>query len=203
MEKLLDEINKRIEEFEGKPFLVDDFCELSNYENIKKSLQRLALKRHIIRINRGMYYLPHYIPAIDEYSSPEADDIAYALARQNGWTICPSINEAMNLLGVSTQVPMKYEYLTSGPYRKYDISGVEIEFNHASGKYVSPLFSYKTMLVIQAIRGLTKNCLSSEDIIRLRAACSDDDVKLLLDEGRYTNVWIYEEIKKIGASAHV
>lgn len=37
-----------------------------------------------------------------------------AIARKYNWTIAPSGNTALNLLGLSTQVPSKWKYVSYG-----------------------------------------------------------------------------------------
>ena len=49
--------------------------------------------------------------------------MAKAIARNYNWTIAPTGDAALNLLGISTQVPSKWEYVSSGPYKEYNIEG--------------------------------------------------------------------------------
>jgi hypothetical protein len=49
--------------------------------------------------------------------SPELDQVAQALARKFNWRIQPSGDAVLNLLGLSTQVPARWIYLSDGPGR--------------------------------------------------------------------------------------
>jgi hypothetical protein len=52
---------------------------------------------------------------------PSPDKIAQAIAKRDNARILPTGNYAMNLLGLSTQVPMNVVYLTDGSPRKVNI----------------------------------------------------------------------------------
>jgi Family of unknown function (DUF6088) len=54
-----------------------------------------------------------------------------ALASQRGETIVPHGAAAANALGLTTQVPMKAIYLTSGPNRRLKVGAQMVEFRHA------------------------------------------------------------------------
>ncbi|MCD8204100.1 MAG: DUF6088 family protein [Coprobacillus sp.] len=198
MSDVYEQILEKITAFHNEPFTLSDFKDIARYEVIKKNLQRLKEKNLIYRLKRGMYYAPRYLTYLGEYSHPSINSIGEALARQNGWTITPSENESLNLLGLSTQVPSSCEFLSTGPYYESEFSGNKITYKHASSKYVSSSYSKKTMLVINAIRGLGKDNITSSDISIIRSNCSKSDLEALKMEGVNTSVWIYEVINKIG-----
>ncbi len=204
MEKLQTTLLKRIEdEYHHKPFLVTDFLDLGNYETIKKSLQRLEEKGKIARIMRGMYCVPIFSPTLNKYVTSSIRDIAYALARQNHWTICPDKEHCMGMVGLSNQIPASYRFLSTGPYRVYYIKGFRVVFLHTADKYVSPRFSDETMILIQAIRGKSKESISNEDVLEMRQTYSDVDFDKVEDEAKYTSPWIYDVIKKVGDRSYV
>ena len=98
-------------------FVILDFCDLTDYDTAKKSLLRLEEKGKIQRIIRGVYYNPRFSQLLQEYEAPSVDEVAKALARNYNWTIAPSGNAALNQLGLSTQVPAKWIYISDGPYQ--------------------------------------------------------------------------------------
>ncbi len=197
MESVKEKMIKKIESFGDNPFLLSDLSMCGSYEAIKKEIQRLEKKKSVKRICRGIYYAPIYLSVLDSYSTYDIDKVAYTIARQNSWTICPSINQAMNLTGVLSQVPIKYVYLTSGPYKKYHVGNTDIEFKHASKKYVSSNYSDSTMLVIQAIRGIGKDRMDDKTIYKLKENFSKEDIDKLIKESKKTVSWIYDKIMKL------
>ena len=81
--------------------------------------------------------------------------IARAVARSHGWTIVPTGEAALNRLGLSTQVPARWQYLSDGPTKTYSWSGGTIVFKHRTNKETTKLSS-KTAMVVQALKALGK-----------------------------------------------
>lgn len=119
-----------------------------------------------------------------------------AIARKFGWTIAPSGNTALNQLGVSTQVPAKWSYISDGPYNNFEFGTVEIEYKHRSNKNISGL-SYKTASVIQGIRALGKENIGSAEIAKIRQCLSEQEKESLLTEAQQSTAWIYKYMKEI------
>lgn len=196
MDSDFKKIKSRINSYNyGKAFIISDFSDLANYETIKKSLQRLLKEGLISRAIRGVYYKTFFSTLLNEYVKPEVNEVAYALARNFNWTIVPNDVIALNYLGLSTQVPNKYQYFSSGPYKKYNIGNIEIEFSHRSSKEILG-YSFKTSLVIQSLKSLGPN-VGDETIEYLKKHLSSKEKKTLLLETQNTTKWIYEKIKLI------
>ena len=52
---------------DGAVFILNDFLDLTNYENIKKIIQRLINKNKIIKVLDGIYMKPKYSALLNEY----------------------------------------------------------------------------------------------------------------------------------------
>lgn len=122
--------------------------------------------------------------------------MALALARKYNWSIAPSGATALNLLGLSTQVPAKWSYISDGPYHKFDVGNLDLEFRHRSNREISGL-SYKSAMVIQALRALGKDHVDDAAITKLRRQLTHDEKQALLQEAQQAAAWIYNHIKKI------
>ena len=68
-------------------------------------------------------------------------------------TIGPKEDTALNILGISIQVPAVYHYIFDGPYKKVEYGNVLIVFEKRTNKVLSG-YSYKTILIIEAIKTL-------------------------------------------------
>lgn len=180
----------------GSAFVVSDFTSYMDYETAKKNIARLEKKGIIRRVIRGVYDKPSYSKILNEYAKPDVDEVAKAIARNYNWKIAPTGNTALNLLGISTQVPAKWEYISSGQYKKYKIENTIIEFYHRNNKELLGM-SYKTLLVIQALKEIGKDNVNEKIINKFKSILSKDEKTLILEEGSQTIVWIYEVIKKI------
>ena len=154
-------------------FTVNDLIGIADYDTLRKNLERMTKDNIIKRIIRGVYYLPKYNKTFNTYSIYNIDDVAKAIARWSNWVICPSGNYALNILGLSTQIPNKYTYISSGPYRKYDIEGSLIEFKNVSQKQINN-YSYMTLLVIQAIKEIGKDNISDNDLLTIKKKLKEE-----------------------------
>ena len=177
-------------------FIATDFVDIADYKAISKSLERLEDEKKIRRVIRGVYDCPKYSELLGEYEAPSPHHIAMAIARNNNWTIAPSGNTALNQLGLSTQVAAYWLYISDGPYKTYDINNVKIEFRHRNNKEISGM-SYKTAMVIQAIKTLKQQYVGEDTIKHLKQSLTDEEKAKLLNEAKQTTTWVYAIIRKI------
>lgn len=180
----------------GWTFSAKDFADLATLDTINKSLQRLQKKGTIRRILRGIYDYPQFSSYLNEVSPPNMDAIALAISRIHGWTICASGNTALNLLGLSPQVPAIWEYLSDGPSKTYSWSGGKIHFLHRTNKEITVLSS-RTALVVQGLKALGESRFDNEVMNKLKTILSFEERKQAFQEARYSTSWIYEAIKRI------
>ena len=190
-------IRDRINQSEnGTVFVAVDFVDVSDKTNINAYLARLVDEGLVRRVMRGVYYKPQFSEFLNEVTVPSVDKVAHAIARNFGWTIVPSDEAALNYLGLSTQVPAIYVYVSDGAYKEYSYGNTTIEFKKTTNKEVSKL-SYKTALVVQALKSLGKDNIDDIVISRLRTLLTDSEKETMLDEAKATTAWIYEFIKTI------
>lgn len=96
-------------------YIAFDFFDLGEYNAVRQALLRLEKAGKIQKIMRGVYYYPRYSELIQEYETPSPNKVAEAIARKFNWTIAPCGDTALNMLGLSTQVPAKWSYISDGP----------------------------------------------------------------------------------------
>ena len=111
-----------------------DFLDLGERATIDSALHRLAEKGQVRRVIRGLYDYPRFSELLKQQLSPETDHVARALARKFRWRIQPSGATALNLLGLSTQVPSRTVYLSDGPDRNYKMGSTSLVFEHTALK---------------------------------------------------------------------
>lgn len=180
----------------GWSFSRIDFSDLGSSSAIDQSLSRLAKKGQIRRISRGLYDYPKYSQLLNAALSPDVDKIAQAIARKFGWTIQVSGNTALNLLGLSTQVPSRFVYYTDGRSNEYVIGNQVIEFKKAPIKDIGVKYE-PSAIVVQAIKALEQSNLSEETRSTVRQHFTHSEQALILKDTRFVTSWIYEEIKRI------
>ena len=193
----LNIIRKRIQESrDGSVFVASDFVDITENVKVGVSLSRLEEEGLIKRIMRGVYYKPEYSKLLGENVAPSPNNVAYAIARNFGWSIVPCGDTALNLLGLSTQVPVAWSYVSDGPYKDYSYDNTIITFKHTTNKEISKL-TPKTALVIQALKTLGKDNIRNETIERIKESTTLNERKIMLREAQYATAWIYEAIKMI------
>lgn len=196
-EKFQIEIENIINTYKGDyAFSSADFANIANADAINKALSRLNENGTIRRIIHGVYDKPIYSETLKNYSSPDINSVAFALARKFNWTIAPAEETALNILHLSTQVPNSWCYISDGPYRKYEIGKYLLEFKHCANKEISGK-SLKTITIIQAIKYIGKDSIQEEDLKKLSSLLSDEEKKILLEESKTSTTWIYSLIKKV------
>ena len=180
----------------GTVFVSVDFAEFADKSRIGVVLSRLEAEGLIRRVLRGVYYKPEYSEFLQEYIAPLPDDIAHAIARNYGWTIVPCGDTALNLLGLSTQIPAAWVYVSDGKYEKYSYDNTTIQFKHTTNKEISKL-SYMTALVVQALKALGKENVQESMIKKLQTTLTIPEKEAMLAEAKAATSWIYEYIKLV------
>ena len=192
-----EQILSRIESMaKGEVFIISDFSDLADEATVRKALSRLEEDGRIRRIMRGVYENPKFNDFLGEYVKPHPDKIAKALARNYGWTIVPCGDTALNMLGLSTQVPAVWLYVSDGNYREYTCGNFVIQFKRTTNKEISKI-SFKTALVIQAIKALGKDKITGDVIEKIRSLTTDEEKEQMFVEAKYATAWIYDVIKEI------
>lgn len=180
----------------GAVFVAADFADITDKTTTNVALARLESEGIIRRVLRGVYDKPEYNEFLKEYIAPIPDNVAHALARNYGWTIVPCGDTALNLLGLSTQVPATWVYVSDGTYKEYTYDNTTIQFKRTTNKEVSKL-SYKTALTIQALKALGKDKIDDALLDSLRKLLTVDEKQTMMSEAKTVTSWIYEYIRQI------
>jgi hypothetical protein len=183
----------------GWAFTKTDFVAGFDEANIHQALSALARAGRIRRVCHGVYDYPRHSDLLDQLLSPDIDQVAAALARKFNWRIQPSGEAALNLLGLSTQVPGRWVYLSDGPSREYPIG--------EDGRQIlafrkSPLkdtgFKYRESgLLVQALKALGKERVDAAVIKTLRRRLDPRLCRHILSDTRAVTGWILQIIKQV------
>ena len=197
MSSYTEKISDKINDFDSnKVFFANDFLDIASYETVRKILNRMVKEGKIKRVIDGFYYNPRYSELIGEYEAVSIHELALAIARKYNWNIAPCSSTALNLIGLSTQVPTHYKYISSGRYKKYTIGHTVLEFKKVNPGEIANM-SLKTATVIQAIKSLGKENINSEVIRKIREYLTEEEKSDLMDEAKSVPSWIYEVIREV------
>ena len=114
---------------EGTPLVAKELLHLGNRAAIDQVLSRLAERGSLLRAGRGIYVRP--VESRFGSRAPSTLKMVEGLATQRGETIVSHGAAAANALGLTTQVPMRAVYLTSGRSRQLKLGAQMVEFRHA------------------------------------------------------------------------
>ena len=130
MQRLTDQIMEHADGLpEGTPVAAKSLLHLGKRAAVDQALSRLVERGRLIRAGRGVYL--RLVQSRFGERSPSAEQAVEALAAQRGEVIVPNGAAAANALGLTTQVPVRLVYLTSGRSRVLTLGNQVIELQHA------------------------------------------------------------------------
>ena len=151
----------------GSVIFPSDFLDLCTERKAGRVLTELEAKGEIKRLARGIYCKPTLTRFGPLY--PDVSRIVEAVAQRDHAQVLPSGYTAANILGLTTQVPMAYTYITSGSSRQLVVDGKAINLQRA----VPRNFAYKTRLaalIVQALKATGAENIGPEEISALKNA---------------------------------
>lgn len=162
-------------------------------ESVGRILTDLTEEGELIRIASGIYIKPRmsrFGPVM-----PSIEHIVKAISIRDKAQILPSGDTALNALGLSTQVPMSYSFLTTGSARKLSIEKRQVTLKRG----VPRNFAYKTQLIgliVQALRCLGEPNVTSKELEQIqRLITKESDKEALIRDVHMMPVWMKRIIK--------
>ncbi len=156
---VLDDIRNKIEKSKvGTLFFNNSFPEYDD-EYVRQILSDLAEQGLVVRIAFGIYLKPMVSRFGIVY--PSVNEIVVAIAKRDNAQVLPTGNTALNQLGLSEQIPMNSEFITSGSARVIKIGNRTIRLRRSVPKN----FAYKGELMpvlVQAMKAIGKDNLTEE-----------------------------------------
>jgi hypothetical protein len=172
----------------GSVFFVDDFLDYGNSESVKKALLRLKEKEILVRLAHGIYLYPKIDNELGVLF-PSTEDIARAIARRDKAKIVPTGVQALNKLGLSTQVPMRVVYLTDGATRSIKVGKRTISFKNTSPKNLLAVGEISG-LSIQALKTIGKTKVDDEIILKIQTLLKKEKTENIIKDAKLAPVWI-------------
>src|SRR6266568_7636728 len=114
---------------EGATLVAKDFLHLGSRAAIDQALSRLVRGKELLRAGRGLYVRP--VQSRVGLHPPAVGKVVEAIGAGKGETIVPHGATAANALGLTTQVPVREIYLTSGRSRSLTLGSQVVELRHA------------------------------------------------------------------------
>ena len=134
-------------------------------EFVGSTLAELTESGVLFKMAQGIYVKPR--KSRFGLVLPSIEKIVQAIAMRDNAEVLPSGTTALNALGLSTQVPMNYSYLTSGSERTIKLANRQVVLKRGVPKN----FCYKTRLIAlltQALRALKQENIGDSEIQIIR-----------------------------------
>ncbi len=114
---------------EGVPLTAKELLHFGNRAAVDQALSRLVHRGKLLRIGRGIYVCP--VESRFGTRAPTASKVIKAIVEQRGETVVLHGAAAANALGLTTQVPVREVYLTSGRSQRLKLGAQTVELRHA------------------------------------------------------------------------
>lgn len=201
MTPVADRIMKRVRaKGRGWVFTPKHFIDFGTRAAVDMALSRLTHAGKVRRIGRGLYDYPRLHGRLGALS-PDADSIAAALSMQSGDKLAPSPAAVANKLGLSTQVPAKTSYATSGRTRVRMAAGRSVALKHSR----APVLDHASDVVngaVQLLAQLGRDNVDDDAIAQLAARLDERDVQALIRGRPSMPGWMGDIVLKIRTAHH-
>ena len=122
---------------EGALISAKEFLHLGTRAAVDQALKRLKERNELMPLYRGAYVRP--VKTRFGMRAPAAEKVVERIAAAGAETIVAHGAAAANSLGLTTQVPTKLVYLTSGRTRSFRLGAQVVEMKHAPQWMLLPL----------------------------------------------------------------
>lgn len=186
-------LRKRIEAMpEDSVLFRSDFPEYHS-EFVGETLAELTKEGVLVKLAQGIYAKPR----MSRFGAvlPSVEKIVQAIAVRDNAKVLPSGMTALNALGLSTQVPMNYTYLTTGSERTVNLTNRQVVLKRGVPKN----FWYETRLIallVQALKTLKQENVGQEELQIIRSLIEKEpDKEALAKDVDKMPAWMKRLIK--------
>jgi Family of unknown function (DUF6088) len=114
---------------EGALISAKELLHLGSRAAVDQALKRLEARNELMRLVRGVYVRP--VKTRFGVRAPAAERVVEGIAATRAETVVAHGAAAANSLGLTTQVPTKLVFLTSGKSRQLKLGALVVEMKHA------------------------------------------------------------------------
>ncbi|GHV66730.1 hypothetical protein FACS1894199_10770 [Bacteroidia bacterium] len=195
MESTANQIKDKIEKNKrGKLFFPDDFAQLGTPVAIRLALSKLTKSGLLKRVAHGVYYYPAKDVKIGNSvfsPMPSVEKIAQTIAKRDKARIVPTASYALNLLGLSAQVPANVVYITDGAPRRISVGkGRGILFQHTSELKKLAYKSKLLMMIVSALREIGEGRVTEKQLEIIKSHLSHISEKELETDINLMPLWV-------------
>jgi hypothetical protein len=162
---------------------------------VTSALSRLVQKKVIRRLAHGLYDLPEVHPKLGAMM-PTTEKVIEAIKTSEALEVQPTGAYAANLLGISTQIPMRIELYTNGPKKTIRFGKQEILLKPTTPKNMIGAGT-KAGLILHAFRQIGKDNVTEEMIKHIKNQLEEKDIKQIKKQAQYAPAWIAKIMREL------
>jgi hypothetical protein len=181
---------------EGRPMAAKELLHLGSRAAVDQALSRLAKSGSILRVGRGVYVKP--VESRFGTRPPISTKVVEGLAGQ-GETIVPHGAAAANALGLTTQVPVREVYLTSGRSRHLKLGSQVVELRHAPAWQLA-LAGREAGNVVRALAWVGRSG-AAEAVRKLKSRLPPEQLAEVAASRARLPTWMAKEVSALVTSA--
>lgn len=183
----------------GAVFTWKDFTHFGKPDAIRQALSRLVKRGTLRRVARGIYDWPQTVASLGITAAPNVGAVVEAVARHDKARLVPAGAQAANQLGLSTQVPARDCYLSTGRAHRIALGKSVIQVRHAPPRLMAG-GSGGAALTVSALAHLGRHDVDADDIARLQQVLTPRDKNTLRRVAPRTYRWMRPILAQIAAS---
>lgn len=165
---------------------------------VRQALGRGARSGQLTKVARGLYAVPIVDSDLGELPA-RIEAVVDALRSRDGIRLLPSGAHSANLLGLSTQVPIRLVFLTDGPARRIRVGKQEIVLKRTTPRQMATAGKISGT-VIQALRWLGRENVDDKVVNHLRRRLRTTEKRELARSVRHAPAWVGDVLLQIAAN---
>lgn len=188
-------LKERIIRRKDGAILFRDFFDEYDDEYVGNVCSELVKEGVLMRLSQGIYYKP--VKTRLGVLFPTVEELIKVIAKRDHAVILPTGNTAIHQLGLTTQVPTNYEFLTNGAARKLKVGNRTITLKHG----VANNFAFKGRLMPvlhQALKAIGKENITQEMLGQIALLLQNSpETKTFRHDFAIMSKWEQEVINKL------
>jgi len=178
----------------GEPVITSQFLDLGSRAAVDQTLSRLARSGKLARLTRGVYVrakINRFVGPV----LPNPMQVAEAVGRATGSVVGVGGTEAARQLGLSTQVPAKPVFYTTGPSRRFELGKTEVRLKHIAQRKLAFAGS-PAGLALTALWYLGKTEVTPDIVASIAEKLPETEFELLRNARNIMPAWMADAFRK-------
>ena len=182
---------------EGQPFTSAQLFQLGKRQSVHQALSRLVREGVIKRVGRGVFVRPEKSAYVADVP-PEPIQIARLIAQRSNAVVQLGGAEAAQRLGLTSQVPLRLIFETSGPNRQFRLGSLTLRLRQVSARRL--ILSHRPAgIALAALWYLGKSEVTPATFDQIKNKLGAEEFRALTAARRSMPAWMVRALEKYEA----